>query len=659
MNRKNSKRRTFAAWAIATLALTALAADARAVNIFSNPITTAVQTQNPYTAEQTFDPNITVSGIGHGSGVTPNTATGGSRYNMQGWAASLDANDYYTFTLTPNAGYQIDFTNLAGQWQRSNTGPTSYILKSSFDAFDGTLASGTIVNGAGNYSLDLSTLQDVATSIEFRLYAFGNGAAAGTFSFNDFTFDGLVEPTTTGGGNNSVITAASSNLGRVMLNQTASGNISLTKTGSNETTYTAAASNDGITVSPLSDSVAAGPQSPNVSVQLENNANGSQTTGAKAYTVTIDNTAADSGGAGQGSADPDDVVNVSATVVDNRTVGGTISGNVIRSVPIATPVTTTGDNNHFTHVTVNGDAATDGTVSVAAGSATVFDDAADTASRGVTFSTVGAQTGSVTLGSAGEGLTGETPNPVAITYNTTVYDPSQAKFLSNNDTTLTLDLGSFAAGSGSHSIGQSIYSVLQTVGLTAELDFDTIMGTGDTSILSTDLTNGAFTALAAGVANAFAFNAIFDANHAAGDYDATYTLNLSDANSYAGATSQLLTLNLSGTITGVGPALPGDYNGNNVVDASDYVLWRKSLATGALLPNNDVTPATTAAEDYDVWRANFGNVGTPGSGAGLSGSGTAVPEPSVMTLLLVSLITLGTGALTPKKRASSTVNFTT
>ena len=232
--------------------------------------------------------------------------------------------------------------------------------------------------------------------------------------------------------------------------------------------------------------------------------------------------------------------------------------------------------------------------------------------------------------------------------------------MSNSGTSLTLDLGTFAAGSGMHSVGEAIYNVLQTNGLTAELDFDTIMGTGDTSILSTDLTNGAFTALAAGVGNAFAFNAMFDANNAPGGYSATYQLDLSDADSYSGATSQSLTLNLSGMITGVGPALPGDYNGNNIVDAADYVVWRKALASGSPLPNNEsVSPGVTGTDDYDVWRANFGSVFTPGSGAGLSGSATAVPEPSATALLLVSLITLGTGAVTPRKRAGRTVNFTT
>ncbi len=51
--------------------------------------------------------------------------------------------------------------------------------------------------------------------------------------------------------------------------------------------------------------------------------------------------------------------------------------------------------------------------------------------------------------------------------------------------------------------------------------------------------------------------------------------------------------------------LPGDYNSNQVVDAADYVTWRKQLGSPAVLPN-DTTPTGVTAGDYDVWKENFG-----------------------------------------------------
>jgi hypothetical protein len=55
----------------------------------------------------------------------------------------------------------------------------------------------------------------------------------------------------------------------------------------------------------------------------------------------------------------------------------------------------------------------------------------------------------------------------------------------------------------------------------------------------------------------------------------------------------------------IGGASAGDYNGNGTVDAADYVLWRN----GGPLQNEvvDVTPGEVTPEDYDAWRARFGN----------------------------------------------------
>jgi len=80
--------------------------------------------------------------------------------------------------------------------------------------------------------------------------------------------------------------------------------------------------------------------------------------------------------------------------------------------------------------------------------------------------------------------------------------------------------------------------------------------------------------------------------------------------------------------------LPGDYDNNQIVDAGDYVLWRKYNNTATTLPN-DSTPGTDSS-DYTVWRADFGQ--TPGRGAGVVANAT-VPEPTTLILLLIAAAT--------------------
>ena len=65
--------------------------------------------------------------------------------------------------------------------------------------------------------------------------------------------------------------------------------------------------------------------------------------------------------------------------------------------------------------------------------------------------------------------------------------------------------------------------------------------------------------------------------------------------------------------------LPGDFNANGVVDAADYVIWRKGLGT------------IYTQDDYNLWRTNFGRPG--GSGAGVDAN-TAVPEPATSVILM-------------------------
>jgi hypothetical protein len=73
-------------------------------------------------------------------------------------------------------------------------------------------------------------------------------------------------------------------------------------------------------------------------------------------------------------------------------------------------------------------------------------------------------------------------------------------------------------------------------------------------------------------------------------------------------------------------AVAGDYNNSGVVDAADYVVWRNGGPLQNEVPGT--TPGSVTPEDYDAWRARFGN----NSG---SGSGAAVPEPAAAMFLLI------------------------
>ncbi|MFZ4678806.1 MAG: beta strand repeat-containing protein, partial [Flavobacterium sp.] len=174
----------------ATQASQVLTVTAIAANIFSNPITgTNPNTSNPYTTGQITNSNITVSGIGRGTGIAGTNAN--DRYTASGWnSTSLDINDYFEFTLTPNSGFTISFENFIYTGQASGTGATSVALRSSLDSFGSNIGSATITGST--ITLSGLSYQNITTAIKFRLYGWGASAAGGTFSVNSFQFNGFV-----------------------------------------------------------------------------------------------------------------------------------------------------------------------------------------------------------------------------------------------------------------------------------------------------------------------------------------------------------------------------------------------------------------------------------------------------------------------------------
>jgi hypothetical protein len=80
--------------------------------------------------------------------------------------------------------------------------------------------------------------------------------------------------------------------------------------------------------------------------------------------------------------------------------------------------------------------------------------------------------------------------------------------------------------------------------------------------------------------------------------------------------------------------VPGDYNGNGVVDGADYVMWRH----GGPLQNEVDSPGVVNNQDYVEWRARFGN--TSGIGSGELSNSSAVPEPATVALVALALSAL-------------------
>jgi hypothetical protein len=93
-------------------------------------------------------------------------------------------------------------------------------------------------------------------------------------------------------------------------------------------------------------------------------------------------------------------------------------------------------------------------------------------------------------------------------------------------------------------------------------------------------------------------------------------------------------IDVSGAVTA--PGSGGDYNGNGIVDAADYTVWRATLGSTTDLRADGDNTGTSAGvidqADFEFWRSHYGN--HAGSGAGAT---AAVPEPATVMLLVLPL----------------------
>jgi cytochrome c peroxidase len=82
--------------------------------------------------------------------------------------------------------------------------------------------------------------------------------------------------------------------------------------------------------------------------------------------------------------------------------------------------------------------------------------------------------------------------------------------------------------------------------------------------------------------------------------------------------------------------LPGDYNGDGVVDNTDYDVWADSYGDEASLVADGNADGVVDAADYTIWRNNVGL--TWESLSSLASLTTATPEPSAVALVGLAIL---------------------
>lgn len=80
-----------------------------------------------------------------------------------------------------------------------------------------------------------------------------------------------------------------------------------------------------------------------------------------------------------------------------------------------------------------------------------------------------------------------------------------------------------------------------------------------------------------------------------------------------------------------------DFNGDGVVDAVDYTVWRNTLGMTELEPfalGDADGNGTVNTLDYDIWKSQYGDIIV---GAGIGAIAYGVPEPSAVSICLLMI----------------------
>ena len=151
---------------------------------------------NTYTAAN-IDSNQTYLTLG--PGITASTAANtfqGSTWTATSYADAVSSNDYISWFIVAESGYQFTVTNLAFNFVRSSTGASNMVVQSSYDTFSSDLFSSNSI-GNTTFAPSISVSLTDTSDVEIRLYGWGASGTTGTtgirtLSGNDLIVQGTV-----------------------------------------------------------------------------------------------------------------------------------------------------------------------------------------------------------------------------------------------------------------------------------------------------------------------------------------------------------------------------------------------------------------------------------------------------------------------------------
>ncbi len=148
--------------------------------------------------ETSFGPDakpnhLTVSAMTRGSGVTAQANS--ETFSARSWTtgSSIDPNDYFTFSITPETGYSMTLSSLVLDDQRSGTGVQAWSVRSSLNGFAANLSTFAVPNTTlmqNQTTLLSGAYSALPSALEFRIYGYSSSGSSGTWKIDNLRVEG-------------------------------------------------------------------------------------------------------------------------------------------------------------------------------------------------------------------------------------------------------------------------------------------------------------------------------------------------------------------------------------------------------------------------------------------------------------------------------------
>jgi len=152
--------------------------------------------------EATFPPdnqpvNGTASNMSRGAGITPSASA--NTFSASGFSTTgIDLNDYFAFSIQPNAGFQLIINRIEFDERRSLTGIRTMAIRSSKDAYATDLAVFNVPDDdlTRTQTVNLVCFTRITANTTFRIYGYAAEAAGGTWRIDNVKIFGSILPNT-------------------------------------------------------------------------------------------------------------------------------------------------------------------------------------------------------------------------------------------------------------------------------------------------------------------------------------------------------------------------------------------------------------------------------------------------------------------------------